>query len=312
MDWAQRPSEGSEKEQGTRKWLEWRGKGIGSSDAAVLLGLSPWKDIVELWEEKLGISTPEFSEFQLSAMDRGKRLEPKIREWYEKKTGLLFPDDIAEHPEYPYMRASFDGRNIPHGRVLEIKAPNNKDHALAISGVVPDKYYPQCQWLMMVGGHSVCNYVSYGTDDTYAVVNVLADKQIQDELFVRAKEFWRCIQDKIQPNLLFFTKWNSTPVVIDEDIDSTAQKVIQFTNQISTLEAMLVLAKEALKERLGDKEKIECTNAIFGWQKRKGAINYEAIPELKTVNLEAYRKPEIRAFFFKVKNERTKGTDNKT
>lgn len=40
-------------------WLKARRKGIGGSDAASVLGISPWKSNVQLWEEKTGIAEPE-------------------------------------------------------------------------------------------------------------------------------------------------------------------------------------------------------------------------------------------------------------
>ena len=37
------------------EWLQARRRGIGGSDAAAVLGLSPWKSNVRLWEEKTGL-----------------------------------------------------------------------------------------------------------------------------------------------------------------------------------------------------------------------------------------------------------------
>lgn len=42
-----------------KEWLKARQKGIGGSDAASVLGISPWKTNVQLWEEKTGITEPE-------------------------------------------------------------------------------------------------------------------------------------------------------------------------------------------------------------------------------------------------------------
>ena len=41
------------------EWLEVRKTGIGGSDAAAILGLSPFKTNVEVWEEKVSIKTPD-------------------------------------------------------------------------------------------------------------------------------------------------------------------------------------------------------------------------------------------------------------
>ena len=36
-----------------KDWLQVRRSGIGGSDAAAALGLSPWKSALELWQEKV-------------------------------------------------------------------------------------------------------------------------------------------------------------------------------------------------------------------------------------------------------------------
>jgi len=41
------------------EWLEFRKMGIGGSDAAAILGLSPFKTNVQVWEEKVGIKEPD-------------------------------------------------------------------------------------------------------------------------------------------------------------------------------------------------------------------------------------------------------------
>lgn len=319
MDWAQGQGTSST-EQGSKAWHEWRGKGLGSSDAAALLGWSPWKNIIELWEEKTGRSQPLFSSQQLSAMDRGKKLEPEIRRWFEKETGAPYPDGIAEHPEHKFMRASFDGRNIGHDRVLEIKAPNAKDHATALSNEVPEKYVPQCHWLMKVGGHKFCSYVSYGSDGTYAVVNIEADEVIQEELTRRALLFWECIEKDQMPEPENFKKWKrplSKAVEIPEElkfdaaieaqeIEAHVAAALELQKIIAKEEARLEAIKVNLKTILISRgiEKLEVGEASFGYMTRKGSVDYSLIPELKTVNLELYRKPETKAFFIKRKSEK--------
>lgn len=41
------------------EWLEARRDGLGASDAAAVLGISPWKTNVQLWEEKCRLVQPE-------------------------------------------------------------------------------------------------------------------------------------------------------------------------------------------------------------------------------------------------------------
>ncbi len=62
-------------------WHEWRRGGIGSSDAAAIMGVSPWRTPKEVWEEKVyGTSVI----IDNSAMARGRELEPIARTWFEE------------------------------------------------------------------------------------------------------------------------------------------------------------------------------------------------------------------------------------
>lgn len=340
MDWgagvATVENENDYKVQGTAAWKRWRDKGLGSSDAAVLLGWSPWKKIEELWEEKLGLRKQVFGAFQQRAMDRGKDLEPVIREWYEKncRNGVRFTEEVEEDSECTYRRASYDGINREFrnadgtvGRIIEIKAPNAKDHALAANGMLPEKYMAQVQWLMLVAKVQWCDYVSFGTDDQYHVVEVKANPAIQNELGERAHIFWQHIQTKSP-----VTHWDTfveafqSPLNLDsvilhkENVEKESVKEVPTEDpvpvvhqEVESIVAATLLAqkeadiavgkfealKEQLKKILGKEEKMERAQAVFGWQKRKGTVDYSVIPELIGIDLDQFRKPDTRAFYFK-------------
>ena len=54
------------------EWLKIRGKGIGGSDAAVILGLSSWKTPRQLWFEKMDLNPiEEDNDDELKAYGRG-------------------------------------------------------------------------------------------------------------------------------------------------------------------------------------------------------------------------------------------------
>lgn len=321
--------------QGSEAWKAWRGKGLGSSDAAVLLGWSPWKTIDQLYQEKLGLWKPEFGWAQKKAMARGTELEPVIRKWYENLVGYKMTEATQEDLEFTYRRASFDGINREHinedgsiGKIIEIKAPNAKDHALARNGMVTEKYIAQIQWLMLVAGVQWCDYVSYGSDDTYAVVPVKADPRIQKELSERAHIFWKHIETKTP-----VTHWEefrlefqstldlnleSVPVKLndtksvksdapkeepktigDQEIEGIVAEALLAQKEADFASAKFEALKEKLKQILGNNERLDCAQASFGWQKRKGAVDYSVIPELIGIELDQFRKPDTRAFYFK-------------
>lgn len=97
-------------------WLAERRKGIGASEAAAVLGASPWKSAADVWAEKVGIAEP--SEEETEAMLWGTRLEPIIREVYMLETERLVvqpggPFAIVQSKKYPFLRTTLDGTIVP-------------------------------------------------------------------------------------------------------------------------------------------------------------------------------------------------------
>lgn len=185
-----------------KDWHVFRGKGIGSSDVPVIMGVSPWKNIYDLWLEKTD-QLPEEKKFKGNwATQRGTRLEPIVREMYEKKTGYKFQAENIANKKVDFVRASFDGINHELKRVLEIKCPGKKSHEEALNGSVPEVYYPQCQWLMLVCGYNELDYVSWdGKSDDYVCIRLLANVPYQNEMLNLASQFWDHVINKTPPEI---------------------------------------------------------------------------------------------------------------
>lgn len=65
-------------------WLAERRQGIGGSDAAAVLGLSPWRTPVSVWLDKTGRSAPQP---ETEAMRIGTELEDYVARSYMRETG---------------------------------------------------------------------------------------------------------------------------------------------------------------------------------------------------------------------------------
>lgn len=93
-------------------WLEYRKKGIGGSDVAAIMGISPFATIRDLFYNKTGVQPviQEEEESNWVAKEVGHRLEDLVAEIFSKKTGLeVFPVRVMfRHPLYPFMLADVD------------------------------------------------------------------------------------------------------------------------------------------------------------------------------------------------------------
>lgn len=140
------------------EWLEERKEGLGASDAAALLGLSPWKTNVQLWEEKCGLVIPE-DIGDKPYVKYGNDAEPLLRSFFaldhpEYRVSFT-PYKIIKHQDLPFITCTPDGEleEIATGRKggLEIKTTEilSSTGWSRWKGCIPDEYYAQvCQQML--------------------------------------------------------------------------------------------------------------------------------------------------------------------
>ena len=188
--------------QNSAEWLKWRVSGLGASDAPTVMGVSPFTTRFELYLEKTGLADrPDFHPNAIKAMARGTMMEPEARACYEKKVGVKFEANVnVIHEKYDFIRASLDGYNAEHNRIVEIKCPGKIDLAEAAKGRVPKKYLPQVQLQLLVTGAVACDYFTYDGKDGI-IVEVLPDKVYQKKLEEEMVAFWQLEQTQTPPAL---------------------------------------------------------------------------------------------------------------
>ena len=137
------------------EWLEARKDGLGASDAAALLGLSPWKTNVQLWEEKCGLVIPE-DIGDKPYVRYGNDAEPLLRSFFaldhpEYRVSFT-PYKIIKHQDLPFITCTPDGEleETATGRLggLEIKTTEilSSTGWTHWKGRIPTEYYAQvCQ-----------------------------------------------------------------------------------------------------------------------------------------------------------------------
>lgn len=273
--------------QNTEEWLEIRRSKIGASDAPIIMGISPWKTPYQLWEEKLQLTAPSQKR---SYMQRGLDLEEKARECFEKQTGLIVFPQVIYHPEHEWMMASLDGIDFAHKNIVEIKCPGREDHAQALNGKVPEKYFPQLQHQMEVAGVDESWYFSFdGVDGKY--IKVYRDDKYVSKLVAKEQEFWGCMQNLEAPKMTerdFVEK-------DDELWNVAAESWRSCSYQLQVLKAK----EEELRETLialSGRSNAKGAGIRLSRVVRRGAVDYKAIPELHGVDLDKYRKSPIESW----------------
>jgi putative phage-type endonuclease len=183
-------------DQRSEDWLSRRNTGIGSSDAAAIVGISPWPTARKDRAQKVAALRGQrvAGKDDNGAMARGRRLEPVAGKVYEELMGWKIPPLCCMHDEHDWLKASCDGYNAERNLVAEIKAPNKVDHAGAREGVVPEKYVAQVNHLLLVTGGKRLHYISYNDyfpeSGRLAVVDMPRDEELLAALFEAEKAFW--------------------------------------------------------------------------------------------------------------------------
>jgi len=277
-------------------WLAWRNKGIGSSDAPIILGVSPWSTPFQLWEEKTGRKKRDFSNW---ATERGNKLEPTIRTRYELENDMECQAATVEHKDCTYLRASMDGYNVLKKIGAEFKAPGKDDHELARSGKVPEKYYPQIQHQFIVSGAERIDYVSYSLDREFytsgqyekgemLTVQVYPDKEFIKNYLKKAKEFWECVTSDAPPGV---TNKDVIKMELSAELEDLSNDWLVADDTLNHWKKELARLKSEIIEKIKH-HKSAVTFYGLKAQKitKKGAINYSKVPQLEGVDLEDYRK----------------------
>ena len=182
------------------EWLEWRRCGIGGSDAAAILGISPFRTARDLYYDKLGIAVDQ-DESNWVALEMGNLLEPLVARIFAKKTGLKIEKWKAmfRHPQYPWMLADLDYvALLPDGKkaILEIKTTNyNAKDRWWYNGqeVVPVYYESQGRHYMAVMNidrvYFCCLYGN--TEDEAIIRHIDRDQEYEAELVMLEEIFWK-------------------------------------------------------------------------------------------------------------------------
>lgn len=198
-------------EQGSSEWHEFRKNHIGSSDAPIIMNVSPWKTAYQLWKEKLGL---EENRFVSEAMKRGIDLEEKARQLVSEYLDEDFQPTVCVSDSIEWMAASLDGLS-PNGKyAVEIKCPNRDDHSLALNDIVPEKYIPQLQHQLAVCDLDFIYYFSFDGNDG-KTIKVHRDEKYIKNLIEQEKLFWKGLETLTAPSLsnrdfleIEDTEWN--------------------------------------------------------------------------------------------------------
>ena len=187
-------------EQRSPEWLEYRKTKIGASDAATIMNMNPWQTPRELFRQKMGITEANFDNAKMQA---GREMESVAIEAFKNQFhhNFVLEQPTIESIEFPWMFASLDGFYEPKSFVIESKSGKSA-HKIALTGQVPEYYFPQCQQILCVTGFERMFFWSYypcykGLDRI--MIEVERDEPFICELIKETRKFWDCMLNLEEP-----------------------------------------------------------------------------------------------------------------
>jgi len=179
-------------------WLAIRRTGIGSSDAAAILGLNPWRSPLQVWLDKTGMAaeTP-----QNDAMRLGNWLEdPIARAWAERRgVKVRRVRAILQHPTMPFALANLDRVATVERKTgpVEVKATRLADQW--DNGTAPDLYVVQVQHQLLVTGYDAGYLVALVQSTTLEERRIERDPALLEVLVEAEAAFWELVKNGTPP-----------------------------------------------------------------------------------------------------------------
>ena len=199
-----------------KEWLEWRRKGIGGSDLAAIMGISPFRTARDIYYDKIKIASLETDEEEeyddgWVVKRMGNLLEPLVAEIFQKRTGFeIFKiNKMFYHPQHPFMLADIDYFvKLPDGTIaiLEIKTTDESkvlDWYKDGEKIVPEYYESQGRHYMAVTDIDRVFFccLLYGRSENSVVIReIKRDYEYEDEMIFLEQEFWEeNVKKKVPP-----------------------------------------------------------------------------------------------------------------
>jgi putative phage-type endonuclease len=231
-----------------------RTKFLGGSDAAAVMGLSPWATPVELWQEKTGRkpkATPDAVRQKI--LDRGHKLEPFIRDMVIDKlrelghdVELIACNERYVDPEYPFLACEIDFELMLDGEHINCDAKSVSGFARKKWGEedtedVPIEYAAQFMHGLMVTGRRTCLVAALRSFDDVDIYWTRRDDETIAGMRAKLVDFWvNHVQADVPPDPLVFA---DIKALFPDDNG----QAIEATDEIAEKVAQLQQVKERIK-----------------------------------------------------------------
>lgn len=165
--------------QGSKEWHDFRANYFGASEAAAMLGISPYMTRTELLQLKSTGIEKEHSDYKNAIFKSGHDAEEFARQLLEAQGLDFYPVTCSLNN----ISASCDGLTIDGSIAFEHKLYSDDLANKIRSGNVPDYYMAQCQQILFITNADKLIFVcSDGTTSKWEETEVFPDQEWFDRI----------------------------------------------------------------------------------------------------------------------------------
>lgn len=188
----------------TAENIENRKKGIGASEAAIVMGLNANISPYQLWLIKTGRTQPE----DLSKVPQvywGNIHEESIAQHYAKvmNCNVRRMTSTIFHKEHEFMLCHIDRKIEGMKKILECKFAMfaRDDWGMTGTDIIPLSYIVQVQYQLAVTGYQEADLAVLIGGYDYRQYPFKRDEELIAKITEEVSEFWKCVENDTPPRL---------------------------------------------------------------------------------------------------------------
>lgn len=250
-------------EMDRHEWLQARKRGIGGSDASVILGFNRWKSPFQLYLEKTGEYTEKIDN---ESIYWGNTLEDIVSKEFSKRTGKKVRRryQMFVHPEHDFMIANIDRDVCGEKALLECKTTNAFNSGAWDGDEIPAEYICQVQHYMAVLGYEKAYIAVLIGGNKFVWKEVERDDEFIELMIEREKDFWYNHVLAGQPPAIdgstsatellnkLYPIDNGETVMLDSETEQLIEAIESLKNEKKQIEEQLKAYENQLKMTLED------------------------------------------------------------
>jgi putative phage-type endonuclease len=275
------------------QWLEVRKGGIGSSDAAAAVGLSPYKSPLELWLEKTGRAEAKVEDANdpESPMYWGTLLEPNVATAYMHQTGRKVRklNAVLQHPTFPFMLANIDREIIgsPDVQILECKTAGEFGSRLWRDGV-PEYVQLQVQHQLAVTSKQAADVAVLLCGQQLEIHRIERDEGVIARLVVLEARFWEHVETDTPPpadgsasadkalRQLYPGGGATLDFSEDRKLSGVFAELVALRHELDAKESHADLLKQTLQQAMGDAARAVFASGEVTYRRAKDGTRLDA------------------------------------